>query len=292
VVTNGKGGVGKTSIVANVAGLAAQRGIRTLVVDLDPQANLAVDLGAQPAARTDAGRSLLWAARDERPLAVTRDVRPGIDAVFAGAATRELSNWLASAVDDDPTVLMGVRQAVASLDGNHDLVLFDTPPAPAVMAEAGMVAAQWIVAPVRADRASIDGLALVREAVDALQAELLPTGRMLGVALFDIASNSTAVIDEMRTMVTDAAPWAGPVFRTVIRRSERTAFDARRWGLLAGEYRDQARAAMTSPGGRARIETDGLSSAVTRFTRAADTLADDYHRLGDEVLQRMMALVA
>jgi hypothetical protein len=49
---------------------------------------------------------------------------------------------------------------------------------------------------------------------------------------------------------------------------------------------------MTSPGGRARIETDGLSSAVTRFTRAADTLADDYHRLGDEVLQRMMALVA
>ena len=45
VITNGKGGVGKTSLVANVAGLAAASGWRVLVIDADPQGNLARDLG-------------------------------------------------------------------------------------------------------------------------------------------------------------------------------------------------------------------------------------------------------
>ena len=42
---NGKGGVGKTSIAANLAGLAALGGWKVLVVDLDKQGNLARDFG-------------------------------------------------------------------------------------------------------------------------------------------------------------------------------------------------------------------------------------------------------
>ena len=44
-VANGKGGVNKTSIVAQVGGLAAAGGYRTLLVDLDPQGDLSDDLG-------------------------------------------------------------------------------------------------------------------------------------------------------------------------------------------------------------------------------------------------------
>ena len=44
-VINGKGGVFKTSLVANVGGLLAEGGSRVLLVDLDPQGNLAEDLG-------------------------------------------------------------------------------------------------------------------------------------------------------------------------------------------------------------------------------------------------------
>ncbi|MHB1599786.1 MAG: ParA family protein [Acidimicrobiales bacterium] len=54
LVTNGKGGVGKTSLVANLTGLAATAGWSVLAADLDPQGNLARDLGYPPRPTTPA----------------------------------------------------------------------------------------------------------------------------------------------------------------------------------------------------------------------------------------------
>ena len=51
VVFNQKGGVGKSSIVCNLAAISASRGVRTLVVDLDPQGNSSQYLLGQPADR-------------------------------------------------------------------------------------------------------------------------------------------------------------------------------------------------------------------------------------------------
>ena len=51
VVFNQKGGVGKSSIVCNLAAISASRGVRTLVVDLDPQGNSSQYLLGLPADR-------------------------------------------------------------------------------------------------------------------------------------------------------------------------------------------------------------------------------------------------
>lgn len=57
----GKGGTGKTSCAANVAGLAAQAGWRTLLIDLDSQANLGHDLGFSES--EELTTALTWSTR-------------------------------------------------------------------------------------------------------------------------------------------------------------------------------------------------------------------------------------
>jgi chromosome partitioning protein len=291
VITNGKGGVGKTSLVANIAGLAAVRGIRTLAIDLDPQANLAGDFGARTQARRDDGRAMLDSACDFALLEPIAGVRPNIDLVAAGAHTRQLAEWMTVSRGEDPTVVLAVREAIAGIRNNYDLILIDTPPAPAVLSEAGIQAADWVLSPVRADFASIDGLEQVKLCLGRMGELGLPTPPMLGVVLFDVATQSTAVIEEIRHAVAEQADWAGPVFETVIRRSERSALDMRRWGLLAGEYRDRSGRVLNSEEARRRLQHQGLEEAAARFSRAADAVARDYDQLGVEVLERMVELV-
>ena len=65
-VINGKGGVLKTSIVANVAGCLA-KSMRVLVIDLDISGNLKMDLGMTSAVEDDAGKSVVdavWSGAD------------------------------------------------------------------------------------------------------------------------------------------------------------------------------------------------------------------------------------
>ena len=74
-VANGKGGVNKTSIVANLGGLAAAGGYRTLLVDLDPQGDLSDDLGYYDNPDDDHGQQL--AAALLTGSAADRDARRG-----------------------------------------------------------------------------------------------------------------------------------------------------------------------------------------------------------------------
>ena len=57
-VSNAKGGVGKTSLVANIGVVAANSGWQVLLVDLDPQGNLGSDLGYRQTGGSDEGAGL------------------------------------------------------------------------------------------------------------------------------------------------------------------------------------------------------------------------------------------
>ncbi len=86
-VSNGKGGVGKTSVASHLAGIAAAAGWKVLAVDLDPQGNLGQDLGYYQADRGDSGRSLSDAVIDGTELVPLRDVRPNLDVWFPPVST-------------------------------------------------------------------------------------------------------------------------------------------------------------------------------------------------------------
>src|SRR5688500_12786513 len=129
VVCNGKGGVGKSSLAAAVAAMAAGASWKTLVVDLDPQGNLGFDLGYVQDGRSDGGEALQRAVLSGHELQPLEGVRYNLDAVPAGPGTEECFDRLRERVRFDGLgALRAFYEALAPLASNYDLVVIDTPP--------------------------------------------------------------------------------------------------------------------------------------------------------------------
>jgi len=276
-VVNGKGGTGKTSIVANVAGLAAAGGYRVLAVDLDPQANLARDLGYVD--RSDGGVGLLAALAGHQPIPVLDSVRPGLSVIPGG---EDLEDWapLANArrgrSRQPETALYAALRPVAS---EYDLLLIDCPPGNRELQFLALVAARHVVIPTRPDEASFDGLVRVARIFDAVR-PLNPSLDLLGVVLFGIETRAKRIRHEARSQVAAELGDPGLVFDSDIRHLLAPARDARARGQLAHEYEDSVLAAprFYEAGGREE-----------RFASSAPGLASDYQKLTAELLTRLQA---
>ncbi len=118
-----KGGVGKTSVTLGLAGAAWQRGLRVLVIDLDPQANASTVLDPQDVRRTSHDVLLAGTAGS---LADAVAVSGWGDEVGVVVAETSLATLEAAPRDGS----LRLRKAMAGLDADGwDLVLLDSPPA-------------------------------------------------------------------------------------------------------------------------------------------------------------------
>lgn len=279
---NGKGGVGKTSICANIAGLAALSGWKVLVVDLDPQGNLGSDLGYKQRGLSDEGEGLLQAVVSGTPIQPLVDIRDRLDAIPAGSATTDLLSVLTNRRSLDPSSIADVARVLTPVAARYDLVVIDSPPAGGVAVDAALAASHWVVIPVRFDDGSLDGLELMARQFGAVRRSFNPALELLGVALFDFSTAGTVIRREVRQELAAELGNAAPVLKSVIRRSERGAYDMRRMGVLAHEYRAKASAAEKVPiGERIRRSKAGEGD---RYSSAAAGLADDYGKLATEIL--------
>lgn len=290
LVLNGKGGVLKTTVVANLAGLAAAGGWRVLTVDLDRQGNLGRDLGYLP--KADSGEGLADAVMGRAPLTPIVGVRPNLDVVPGGPAIDGLVADLQRAVlGGNLTAADGLGHALADVAGNYDVILIDSPPGEALLHSAAIRAAHYILIPTQADAASIDGLGQVASIV-ARERNANPDLEVLGVILGPLPPGATAIEREARSELTDLLGDNIPIFDTVIRDAKRAAVDCRRRGELAHEYENAAasaepwwkplrnRKAAKADGGRVGEGTG------PRFSSAASSLAGDYQALANEVFAR------
>lgn len=277
-IANGKGGVGKTSLTAGLAGLFAASGYRVLTVDADPQGNLRRDLGY---ADSD-GQGLAAAITEGTHLTPIRGVRENLDVVPGGVALE----GLVLAPDSDQ--LHGLRSALDSLrphgqaHEDYDLVLIDTPPGEAGLQSLVFAAADYLIIPTRSDDASLDGLVRVATRFAAAR-DTNPGLTLLGVLLFGVRANSVRARESVRASLVDTLDGAAPVFQASIRYLESAAIDMRRRGLLPHELEQSQlkekarRIARLKRGSKATDGEDLLS-------RDASGIAGDYLALAREIL--------
>lgn len=283
VFAQGKGGVGKTSLTANVAGLAAASGLNVLAVDLDPQGNLARDLGYEQ----DSGQALMAALITGGAPPVLPEVRPGLDVVPGGA---EVGDAAAIAISRDARGGAGLGQmlhaTLGHVVGPYDLVVIDSPPGERMIVEACLQVASYVVAPVRSDEASLDALSVLASRFVAVR-ERNPSLQLAGVVLFAIGARSRRIQSRVRRAVSEIVGAAAPTFETHVRHLESAAFDARSRGLLIHELEGAVEDARAE---RLRALRAGSALPDGPLVRDATRLAEDYEALTRELLQRISAL--
>nr|WP_276978310.1 ParA family protein [Ferrimicrobium acidiphilum] len=279
LVMNGKGGVAKTSLVANISGIAALSGWKVLAIDLDPQGNLARDLGYL--SQSDGGLGLFAAAFTKAQLTPLENIRPNLDVIPGGPETIRLADQLRSDVSrtsDPSTAYHRLANAILPLSHNYDLIVVDLPPGEAILRQAAARCAKWIVIPTKTDDGSIDGLNAVFGDFLASR-DSNPELTVLGVAITLVNPSATAILAETRIELSDLLGEKIPVFESTIRFSEAMAVACRRDGVLPYEYELTAISAT-----RRRFEALRLGKKPERVSSAAGGLASDYQRLVEEIL--------
>ncbi|MBX3462604.1 MAG: ParA family protein [Planctomycetes bacterium] len=198
-VINQKGGVGKTTTTVNLGAALAHRGLRVLLLDMDPQANLTVHVDKRPDLEGSTLTSLLL--DDQKLDALVQETGlPNLFVVPSDTSLAGVEQVLANRIGRE-TIL---REALETFAGrtSFDFVLFDCPPSLGVLSANALVAADWVVIPMQAEYLSLQGMAKLLEVIQLVQKRLNPQLKIACVlpCMVDARTNlSTEVLREIDT---------------------------------------------------------------------------------------------
>lgn len=296
-VINGKGGVLKTSVTANVAGCLASAGMHVLAIDLDVSGNLKLDLGLVGEPSDDLGKGVVDAVWTGTPLPIVRDVRPGLDFVFGGRALEMLGQLAKSTSAEDlpsGSVPLEFARRLADVAEDYDLVLLDCPPGNGDLQDMALAATRWVLIPTKTDQASWDGLLGVGPRVKRARRTNSSLG-YLGVVVTAHNPAATRVQRNTRERLAEVGETV-PLLETYIRHSETAAHDCRSRGQLAHELARDASASkaqrLEALSLRRRDSTSNVIALPTALSGSADSLSGDYRRLAREICDRIAAAEA
>lgn len=287
-VLNSKGGVGKSSLSAQLSGLAAHSGWHVLCVEMDAQGNLARDFGAL--SRSDDGAALLRAVRDEEPLQVVSDVRPNLDWVPGGSRTVDVYAEFAS-FRDGVAGHHRLLEVLAPVSENYDLVVIDSPPGEAAAQAAIMNATRWLVCPSETDEGSLDGLATALTRAAKVRTTSNPGLEVLGVVLTRVAGK--ARVAEAKDKIAERSGSRLKVYEPPLRNAKAVADACRHHGLLVHEIEmasaQQEKKLNGELGRHWYYKLEKSARAAIRRIPDGHGLADDYQKLVTAILDDVTA---
>lgn len=212
-VANQKGGVGKTTTAINLAAALSQKGLKTLLIDLDPQGNATLSFVDPKQMEGTVYELLVDPGTTVEDVIQTSDSE-NLDVIGSRISLAKAEVKLVGEFDSH----FRLKDKIDPIRDLYDYLVIDTPPTLGILTVNALVAATHLLVPIQSSYFALEGTDDLLETYEKIRARPNPALQFLGVVI-TLHDKRTILARDIQNQIRDV--FGEKVFRTTISKSVR-----------------------------------------------------------------------